>query len=242
MAAPLPDLDERTRNAVQVFWETRTGQAEDQQDGELATRGRRAEVLGGAHMDGFANLLWDVLNDAGIPDESIFMDHRAPLPGYFRKTKRWDLIVVHEDQLLAAVELKSIPTSFGNNLNNRSEEALGSSVDLVRAFEEGAFRPSPNPWSGYLMLMADNEEAQGGTRIREPHFDVLPAFEDADYRERGELLCLRLLREGWYDGVSFLLSPDAGEGGLDGEYEEPNPELTIQRFVQSLWAHVRAHV
>jgi len=38
--------------------------------------------------------------------------------------------------------------SFGNNYNNRTEEALGSAVDLWAAYREGAFKPSRGPWFG----------------------------------------------------------------------------------------------
>ena len=64
--------------------------------------------------------------EAGVPEESICFDHEATLPGFFRGTKRWGLAVIHEGELLAAIEFKSITSSFGNNLNNRTEEALGS--------------------------------------------------------------------------------------------------------------------
>jgi hypothetical protein len=46
------------------------------------------------------------------------------LPGYFRPTKLWDVLVIHDKRLLAAIELKSqVGPSFGNNFNNRTEEA-----------------------------------------------------------------------------------------------------------------------
>ena len=41
------------------------------------------------------------------------------LPGYFRPTKLWDLLVTYKGQLIAAIELKShVGPSFGNNFNN----------------------------------------------------------------------------------------------------------------------------
>ncbi len=41
--------------------------------------------------------------------------------------KKWDLLVV-EGCLIAAIEFKSQVGSFGNNYNNRTEEALGSQL------------------------------------------------------------------------------------------------------------------
>ena len=53
------------------------------------------------------------------------------LPGFFRPTKLWDLLIINQGGLVAALELKSqVGPSFGNNFNNRTEEALGTAVDL----------------------------------------------------------------------------------------------------------------
>ena len=58
------------------------------------------------------------------------------LPGFYRPTKKWDLVVVRDGRLCAAIEMKSqVGPSFGNNFNNRTEEAVGSSVDLWRAYQ-----------------------------------------------------------------------------------------------------------
>ena len=62
------------------------------------------------------------------------------LPGFFRPTKEWDIVVVSDNNLIAAIELKSqIGPSFGNNFNNRTEEALGTAMDIWTAYREGAF-------------------------------------------------------------------------------------------------------
>jgi hypothetical protein len=53
------------------------------------------------------------------------------LPGFFRPTKEWDLLAIHDGKLLAVIEAKSqVGPSFGNNFNNRTEEAMGSALDL----------------------------------------------------------------------------------------------------------------
>jgi len=39
-----------------------------------------------------------------------------------------------------AIELKSRVGSFGNNVNNRTEEAIGNAADIWRAYEEGFSR------------------------------------------------------------------------------------------------------
>jgi hypothetical protein len=65
---------------------------------------------------------------------------------------------VADGRFLAGIEFKSQVGSFGNNYNNRTEESIGSAVDLWAAYREGAFEPSARPWLGYLMLL---EEAAG---------------------------------------------------------------------------------
>lgn len=234
------DLDKQVSTAVKYYWSQLSDQADTQRDGELAARGRRAEVLGGKQMDGFASLAEDILKEAGLPDESILHEHDATLPGFYRATKRWDLAVVHEGELLAVIEFKSISSSFGNNLNNRVEEALGNPTDLYAAYEEGAFEPSPNPWMGYLLLMGEEEQSTSPVSVREPNFEVFDEFKGASYVDRGEQLCLRLLRQRLYDGCAFLLSNS--EGGLEGEYAEPIEELAFGRFASSLSGYIQGYI
>jgi len=58
-------------------------------------------------MVGFCELITHLLVDAGIAPEHIFSRQSLELPGFFRPTKEWDLLVVREGQLIAAIELKS---------------------------------------------------------------------------------------------------------------------------------------
>lgn len=127
----IDDLSSELSDAVQYYWETRSGQGEEQRESEDSTRGRRAEVLGGQQMDSFAGLVEDIIVAAGVPRDSVKHDYHATLPGYFRHEKEWDTAVVHDDELLAVVEYKSQASSFGNNLNNRAEEAIGNNTDLI---------------------------------------------------------------------------------------------------------------
>jgi len=236
----LDNLEPEIASAVQFYWETRSGQAEDQRASENTARGRRAEVLGGGQMDGFAGLVEDLLVAEGIPRGSVVHDYQATLPGFFRHEKEWDTAVVHNGELLAAVEFKSQASSFGNNLNNRAEEAIGSNTDLLEAYEEGVFSPSPQPFLGYLMLMADNEESRRSVGLREPNFEADEEFQDASYARRAELLCLRMVRKRLVNGAAFLMSGQ--EEGLDGHYSEPNEELQFERFARALTSHVTGHM
>lgn len=237
----LENLQSEAEDAVQWYWETLSGQAEEQRESEDSARGRRAAVLGGAQMDGFAGLVEDILvEEAGVPRDSVKHDYYATLPGYFRHEKEWDTAVVHDGQLLAAIEYKSQASSFGNNLNNRTEEVLGSNTDLIQAYEEGAFAPSPQPWIGYLFLMADTEASRESKTVREPNFEVDDAFKDASYIDRMEQLMVRMTRQRLVNNAAFILSDD--ERGSDGEFWEPNEELGFRRFCRSLVAHVAGNI
>jgi hypothetical protein len=162
------------------------------------------------------------------------------LPGFFRPVKKWDLVVVKDGEFLAALELKShIGPSFGNNYNNRTEEALGNATDLWRAFREGKFGKSPRPWLGYLMMLEEAEGSLSPVAVKEPHFKVFEEFRGASYARRYELLCDRLVKENLYNASCLILS--SHEGGPRGKYTEPLPELGFERFVKPLVAHVSAY-
>jgi len=190
-------------------------------------------VTGGDQMRGFARLLTEVIVAAGVPQANIHYRQRLELPGFFRPTKEWDLLVVVDDQLVAAIEAKSqVGPSFGNNFNNRAEEAMGSALDLWTAYREGAFGGTVRPWLGYLFLLEDCAASRRAVRVREPHFKVFPEFVDASYVRRYELLYRRLVRERHYDAATFLVSDRAK--GLNGQYHEPAPGLSFGTFLRSL--------
>lgn len=188
-------------------------------------------------MDGFIRLVRELLVEAKVPEDCIAVDKRIELPGWFRAEKKWDLVIVHEGELLAALEFKSqIGPSFGNNFNNRTEEALGSATDIWAAYREGAFKPSARPFLGYLMLLEDCAESQAPVRVASPHFPVFPEFRGASYRDRYAILVEKLLRERLYDGACFLLS--GSDSTATGKYIEPNPELTFAKLTTPLLAQV----
>lgn len=236
----IADLESEVSGAVRYYWSTLSGQAKAQRESENSTRGRRAEVLGGGQMDGFAGLVEDILVEAGVPRDSVHHDYRATLPGWFRHEKEWDTAVVHDGELLAALEFKSQASSFGNNLNNRMEEVIGSNTDLIQAYEEGLFAPSPQPWMGYLFLMADTEESRAPKRLREPNFPADEAFQGASYVDRMEILLKRMVRQRLITNGAYILTDE--ERGLKGEFWEPNEELRFMRFARSLVSHVQGNI
>ena len=150
------------------------------------------------------------------------------------------VLVVADGNLLATIEFKSqVGPSFGNNFNNRAEEALGSATDLWTAYREGAFRESIRPWLGYFMLLEESPGSTSAVRVSSPHFGVFPEFRESSYAKRYELFCLRLVRERIYDAACLLLSER--KTGRKGQYREPLPEISFTNFATSLTAHVGAY-
>src|SRR5947207_7716658 len=237
----LAELGKYVPEAIKFYWKTRSKQLQKQRDAGGTDQGLRSAVTGGAQMDGFIELFTKLVIEAGIDRSHIF--HRRgflELPGYFRPTKEWDFIVVVSGQLVAALETKSqVGPSFGNNFNNRTEEAMGSALDLWTAFREKAFGRAIRPWLGYMFLLEDSSKSRSPVGVEEPHFKVFPEFQKASYGKRYELFCRRLVLERHYDNSAFMISE--ATAGLEGAYSEPADDLKFERFAQSLVAHVAAY-
>ncbi len=230
--------EKRVIEAVHYFWSTREGQSRSAGEGD---RGGRAAVTGGKQMDGFLKLVTEILLEKGIPAEYIYYNTSLVLPGFYRPTKEWDMLVIHEKRLLAAMEFKSqVGPSFGNNFNNRVEEAVGSANDLHTAFRERAFGVSPAPWLGYLMLLEDCDASRREVSVTEPHYPVFSEFKDASYAKRYELFCEKLVLERLYTSTCLLLTPR--DIGSDGRYSEPKSEMSFSAFIHSLVGHVKGQL
>jgi hypothetical protein len=232
-----PDLHNSMRKAISSYWNTLSAQRGNQQSRGTADQGARSAVTGGSQMNGIINLVREIISASGVPDSCIHYKKALELPGFFRPTKEWDLLVVRDGQLIAAFEAKSqCGPSFGNNFNNRTEEAMGSALDLWTAFREGAFNRTIRPWLGYFFMLEDCEASRKPVRVSEPHFKVFPEFHNASYAKRYELFCRRLLRERHYSAATFLLSPR--DQGINGVFTEPAEDLSFEILARSLTAQL----
>lgn len=230
------DLKKEVEKAISHFWRTRNKQTVRQGNLGRTDQGSRSAVTGGKQLDGFVQLTKKIVINAGIREDSIFINSKLELPGYYRPEKKWDLVVVQDEVLLAAVEFKShIGPSFGNNYNNRTEEAIGNAQDIWTAYREGAFSTSMKPWLGFLMILEDSTKSTTPVAVREPHFPVFPEFNQASYADRYVILMTKLIRERLYDSACLLTSANKGKAG---NYREHSKELTFNRFVASLSGHL----
>lgn len=212
---------EKIKAAVKYYWDTRNNQAVRQGVNGNRDQGARSAVTGGKQMSKFEALAREIAIISGIPDECIFADSNLELPGFFRPEKKWDFLIVWEETLVCALEFKSqVGPSFGNNFNNRTEEAIGTATDLWVAFRENAFGSELRPFLGYFFLLEDCPKSTTPVGVREPHFNVFPEFKNASYFKRYNAFLNRLKRERLYDSVGLALSPNGSptyktEAGLD---------------------------
>ena len=221
-----------------AFWGNREKAKQKQIEAGTVDQGERAGVTGGKNMDGFIALVIDLVKGNGLAHASIYQKRALlTLPGYFRPTKLWDLLVIHEGRLIAAIELKSqVGPSFGNNFNNRTEEAIGTAHDLWTAYRENAFGKHPRPFVGWMMLVEDAPESRTPVRDSSPHFPVFPEFQGAAYLNRYDILCQRLIQEQLYTTASIITSPRSAV--TTGEYTDLSEMTGLKTFVTSLAGHI----
>jgi hypothetical protein len=150
------------------------------------------------------------------------------------------MLVLRRGILVAAIEFKSQRgPSFGNNLNNRAEEAVGVAHDIFVAYREKAFgERAPRPWLGWLMLVEDCPASQALVEVREPHFKVFAEFQASSYAKRYELLLRKLRLENLFDSTALLLA--CQDDAETGAYREPAPDLEMRQFLASLGGHIGA--
>lgn len=226
------ELEAELQKAVEYYWHSRRGQTEKQQAKARLDAGNRSAVTGGGQMHGMEQLVVQILREAGLDELTIYTGSSLELPGYFRAEKKWDLLVVSKGLLVAALEFKSqVGPSFGNNFNNRSEEAIGNAVDLWTAFREnrlGSYRPL----LGYFFLLHDCEKVHNPVKNKEPFFSVDPAFKGASYSKRYELLLRRLVLERHYDCACLVLSTDSSPVAIS----QPSEDLSFRKMAAELRA------
>lgn len=191
-------------------------------------------------MDGFVSLATDIVHANGLAHADIHLLRRVlTLPGYFRPTKLWDMLVMNKGRLVAALEFKSqVGPSFGNNFNNRTEEAIGTAVDLWTAYREGAFGESARPFVGWLMLVEDCDESRASVRDASPHFPVLQDFRSASYLDRYNILCKKLVHEQLYTAATVIGSKRTAT--RTGEYADLSKMTGLKTFVASFAGHIAA--
>ena len=241
MSLDLSNYEQSARAAVKWYWRTKQLAKEKKKALGTKDQGKRGEKTAGKHLDGFTNLFIDIIKANGLPEAAVFRDGKKALnlPGHFRPIKEWDLVVIQRDRLVAALEFKSMGSSFGNNLNNRSEEVLGVALDLWTTFRKGGLNDTEvQPFLGYLFLLEDHEAARKPVKITSAHFPALPEFEDASYADRLDILCRKMVKEKLYTAACALLINR--KSADSGDYTELSAGSGLRNFVTTLAGHIAA--
>lgn len=234
MALDLVDYERKAREAIKAFWGNREAARQKQIESGKTDQGERGGVTAGKNMDGFLALLLDIIKANGLAQAEIYRNKpMLTLPGYFRPTKLWDLLVIYRGDLIAAIELKSqVGPSFGNNFNNRTEEAIGTAHDLWVAYREEAFGKQPRPFVGWLMMVEDAPESRSPVRDSSPHFPVFEEFNGASYLKRYDLLCQRLVQEQLYTTAAVIA---AERNAVDtGDFTNLSDMTSLKAFITAL--------
>jgi hypothetical protein len=228
-----PEQRTDVSDALMAYWTSRDEARLNQVERGVLDTGERSGVTSGGHLDRIAQLLGRVCIRAGAPKNEVFyktpkgdpnkrknMADGYTLPGYYRPTKQWDLVVTHKGEPIVIVELKSQNgPSYGNNANNRAEEALGNALDLAQARARNLI--PGEPWVGYVYVIEDDERSSRGDRGQADRGfhpkDLI--FENWSYLDRVRLLCRRLVAEGHYD-AAWAVATSRPSCPADGVIEE----------------------
>lgn len=224
-----------------AFWGNRQKALEAKIAAGKTDTGERGAVTAGNTMDGFVALIIDLVHANGLGHASIYQKRATlTLPGFFRPTKLWDVLVIQDKRLVAAVEMKSqVGPSFGNNANNRAEEAIGTAHDFWTAYRDGAFGNQPKPFVGWIAMIEDAEKSRRpGKRETSQHFPIFPEFKNVSYLQRYDLLCQKLVKENLYSAACTLASPR--EAATTGEFRDMSELSSLRSFIASFAGHIAA--
>lgn len=240
MPLKLANYESKALLAVKAFWSGRDEARLKQAAAGKADQGERSAVTAGKNMNGFISLMEELVRVNGLKSAEIHLTRRVlTLPGFYRPTKLWDMIVLDRGTLVAALEFKSqVGPSFGNNCNNRAEEAIGTAHDFWTAYRERAFGDAARPFLGWLALVEDAPESRAVVRESSPHFPVFEEFRNSSYLERYHLLCRKLMHERLYTSAALLASPRTA--ARNGSFTCLSEMTSLNSFVTSFAGHIAA--
>jgi len=241
MPIVLPPFQDRLSKAVAHYWRTLEAQTHKQKVG--TDRGRRSAVTGGKQMDGFCELVDWVLRENGLDEASIYLRSDREIPGFFRPTKEWDMLVVHEGRTMAAVEFTSyrVPP-LASDTNTCIEETVGMAADVWTVLGEGAYNPPrKRPWLGWVMLFEDRTVAKRPAPEAWPPVEASPDFSIGSHgRGATEQILHKFTHERLFDAAALIASP--GKGGAQGVFIEPAEDLSMKWFLASLAGYMAGYL
>lgn len=221
---------EAVQQAVEEFWSKRQAQMDKLEDQGKAGGAARAN----GHMDGFTGLVAQEFISAGVPRECIKRG-QPYLPCYYRVRKQWDLAIVWQGILVAAIEFKSQVGSVAKNMNNRFEEALGTATDTHAAHAKNETYGEVPPWLGYVFVLQETPETEQKGRATKALFPTDSIFEGMSYSERYQEMVKRFIGERVYQAGWFVSTKVTDEGIV---YNEPLATAAAETFAVQIRGQV----
>ena len=138
----VPDYSEQFASAIKDYWQVKASQK-----AASSSDGKSKDVRAGKHMDAFERLIHTVVADAGIeldpqPETKIY------LPGYYRETKSWDVVMQYKGHVLAIVEAKSQGSSWRTTSTTESKKRSGKRPIFGRPMSGASSCRECDPGSG----------------------------------------------------------------------------------------------
>jgi hypothetical protein len=181
-------------------------------------------------MDGFVDVFRCLLIENRVPAASFAIERSLVVPGAFTVTHRWDLAIVQEGAVLAAVDFETPRGAKG--LADYANRAVGVAEDVCAAYRMGNFGRAWRPWLGALVLAEDTQEARRPSKAPRAPFRVDGDLRRASHLGRIELFLRRVLMARIYDSCALIASRPAE--GPQGQYSEPASDLSVRRFLADL--------
>ena len=222
----LAGYETKARSAVKQFWST------------WKKSGTKKPMVGS--MEGFTDLITDIVYANGLTRANVLQQGRpVSLPGHFSPAQSWDLVVVNEGRLIAAMKLDSVPGELlANHVGMGRKEVLSMAMELRAACRGNIFRGTRQPFVGYLVLLEDALSFRCQVTDVSPYFPIFPEFRNTSYANRFNTLCVKLMREGLYTSAAVILSPR--RASKSGEYFEMGEDTGLKSFVTTLAGHIAA--
>jgi len=238
MSLDLADYKTKARSAVKTFWISRKKAGSKKQSAGDKDEGKRSAGTLGGSMDGFIDLVIDIVHANGLPEADIMRKGRGlSLPGHFGPVKSWDVVVMNHGKLIAVIKFDAqVGPSFRKNTITGCDQAISLAVDLQAAYRRDTFGVYARPFVGYLCLLEDSQASRAPVKDISPNFPLVPEYRNASYAKRYKILCTKLIMDGFYTDASVILSPRSGS--KSGAYSEMSKLTGLTSFVAGLAARV----
>ncbi len=238
MSIDLADYKTKARSAVKMFWISRKKTGAKKQPAGNKDQGKRSAGSSVGSMEGFIDLIIDVVHANGLPEADIKRKGRGlSLPGHFGPIKSWDVVVMNHGNLVAAIKLDAqVGPSFRKNAITGCDQAISLAVDLQAAYRRDAFGVHARPFVGYLCLLEDSRASRAPVKDISPNFPLVPEYRNASYAKRYKILCTKLMMDRVYTDASVILSPRSAS--KSGAYSEMSKLTGLTSFVVGLAARV----